>query len=161
MIRKNIQVTKEQDEQLKKESYKKDISQSEIIREALQKYFEEDNKMSKELLINMMVDALKTAEENYMKFVPEVNFEERESNWNKIKFVYKYWINEGLTTEIAAENFDDGIYFDDDISDFEYFLTKLTYGEAFGLSSKRSKEMLVENKVKNHIKPIREKIETL
>ena len=39
MIRKNIQITKEQDEQLKKESYKKDISQSEIIRKALDKYF--------------------------------------------------------------------------------------------------------------------------
>ena len=42
MIRKNIQITKEQDEQLKKESYEKNVSQSEIIREALQKYFEED-----------------------------------------------------------------------------------------------------------------------
>ena len=39
MIRKNIQITKEQDELLKKESYEKDISQSEIIREALKKYF--------------------------------------------------------------------------------------------------------------------------
>ena len=41
---KNVQITKEQDKQLKKESYEKDISQSEIIREALQNYFKEENK---------------------------------------------------------------------------------------------------------------------
>ena len=39
MIRKNIQITKEQDELLKEESYKQDISQSKIIREALNEYF--------------------------------------------------------------------------------------------------------------------------
>ena len=39
MIRKNIQITKEQDKRLKKESYEKDISQSKIIREALNEYF--------------------------------------------------------------------------------------------------------------------------
>ena len=39
MIRKNIQITKEQNEKLKKESYEKNISQSEIVRKALDKYF--------------------------------------------------------------------------------------------------------------------------
>ena len=54
MIRKNIQITKEQDEQLKKESYEKDISQSEIIREALQNYFKGENKMTRQKLIEKL-----------------------------------------------------------------------------------------------------------
>ena len=42
MKRKNIQITKEQDELLKEKSYKQDISQSEIVRKALDKYFNKE-----------------------------------------------------------------------------------------------------------------------
>jgi len=42
MIRKNIQITKEQNKKVKKEAFEKDCSEAEVIRKALDKYFKEE-----------------------------------------------------------------------------------------------------------------------
>lgn len=40
MIRKNIQITKEQEEALREKAYEKKVSEAEIVREALDLYFQ-------------------------------------------------------------------------------------------------------------------------
>ena len=44
MIRKNIQITKELEELLKKESFENRVSEAEIMRKALNKYFDKEEK---------------------------------------------------------------------------------------------------------------------
>lgn len=42
MIRKNIQITEEQNEQIRKEAFEKEISESELFRRILEKYYDEN-----------------------------------------------------------------------------------------------------------------------
>ena len=112
----------------------------------------------KKLLFSMMIEALKRAEDNWWSFVPESLFSERAVEYRLIEFVFQYWVKEGLSGEIARANNIELFY--DEVSDFEYFLTKLTYDSAFGLSSEGAKRRLEEG-LKNHITPIRLKIEEL
>ena len=112
----------------------------------------------RKLLFKMMVAALKRAEDNWWSFVPESDFSERKTEYSLIEFVFNYWVKEELAEEVARTNGMELFY--TDVSDFEYFLTKLTYGKAFGLSSEGAKRRLEEG-LKNHITPIRIKIEEL
>ena len=94
------------------------------------------------LLIKMMIDVLEKAEDDYLVFSPDIEFKERERIYNQIKFVWRYWLQEDIPTELTDDH-----YFTDNISDFEYFFTNLVYGSCFGFSSKLvKKEFLINNK---------------
>jgi hypothetical protein len=118
-------------------------------------------KKIKLLLFNMMIRALKIAESNYTSFITEYEYKDRKAEESLISFVWDYWVDEGLSTEIADKYKIKYFYDKKNPDDCDYFLTLLTYGDAFGLSSKKATNMLLDGEVENHIKPIREKIELL
>ena len=96
----------------------------------------------RKLLLDMMIRALAEAEKNYEVFTTEYTYEDRKPYSNTIKFAWHYWVEEKLFDELA-EKLGIAHMFEDKYDSYELFLTYITFGDAFGLSSPKATEMLL------------------
>jgi len=111
------------------------------------------------LLLEMMLDVLKEAEDENELFQltvedEEYYYHERKHITEKFKLVFSYWVQEGLTFDFKDET--EGYYLDN-VSYYEFFLTELAYEEGFGFGSKRS--LRKYEKEDNIFTSIRKKVE--